>query len=528
MSQSALSKQQLLQILQRGVGLQRDRKFLEAERCYQTVLLHVPHQADALNLMGTLALEASDEGAAAEFFAKALKQDPKNPTYRHNLGNALMGLRDYGAATSHFRKALDAKPGQIESLCLIGNCYNQMSRAAEGLPFVEKAMRLQADHPLVRVTLADIKINLGKMDEAEAILKQSIERRVAVARCYQSLAALRSFTADAPELKAIEGELQRPDWPEPSRAMLHGAVAKMLNDAKHYDAAIFHFDQAKSQAARRYNIEAFEKHVDFLINLFDPVFLAARKDFGDASAKPVFILGMPRSGTTLTEQIISSHPNVAGAGELGEVSALARQLGDRPRNEARYREKLLTLTAGESKTLAQEYLRYIEKFSRDALRVTDKMPHNFEHIGLIALLFPKATIIHCRRDAIDNCMSCYMNAFSDAHGYNADFAKLGRYYRAYDRLMQHWHKVLPGRILDSRYETLVEEQEMQSRKLVAHMGLPWDDACLDYTANDRTVNTISRWQVRQPIYKTSVKRWKVYEKHIGPLIEALGPLADVG
>jgi hypothetical protein len=187
----------------------------------------------------------------------------------------------------------------------------------------------------------------------------------------------------------------------------------------------------------------------------------------------------------------------------------------------------MSLPREESAKLAQRYLKFIDRTSREAARVTDKMPHNFEQVGLIALLFPNATIIHCMRDAIDNCLSCYMSALSDAHAYTTDLGKLGRYYRAYDRLMKHWHKVLPGRIFENQYETLVADQEGQSRKLIAHCKLEWDDACLNYTENERSVTTISRWQVRQPIYKTSMKRWKPYEKHLGPLIAGLGDLADV-
>jgi hypothetical protein len=154
------------------------------------------------------------------------------------------------------------------------------------------------------------------------------------------------------------------------------------------------------------------------------------------------------------------------------------------------------------------------------------MPHNFELIGLVGVLFPNAHIIHCRRDAIDNCISCFVLQFSEAHSYSADLETLGLYYREYDRLMRHWSKVLPGRIFENQYETLIEDQEEQSRRLIDHLGLPWDDACLRFFERDGSVNTFSRWQVRQPIYKSSVKRWKNYESEIRPLIDSLGDLAE--
>lgn len=174
-----------------------------------------------------------------------------------------------------------------------------------------------------------------------------------------------------------------------------------------------------------------------------------------------------------------------------------------------------------------DYLANLRLYTSSASRIIDKMPHNFELVGLIAILFPNARIIHCRRDAIDNCVSCFISSFSEAHGYAADLGILGQYYREYDRLMRHWQTVLPGRILENRYEDLISDQEGQSRRLIDHLGLPWDDACLRFFDKAGSVRTLSRWQVRQPIYTSSVKRWKNYEGKIQPLIDALGDLADV-
>ena len=521
-----MPKAKLLQLLQAGIDLQRQQRFTEAERNYQIVLHHMPQMPEALNLMGTLALEAEEFAIAAEYFEKAAKQRPKDSLIQHNLGSTYMSLHQHDLAIRHFTRALDIKPGQMDTLCLIGSCYNRSSRAEEGLPFLERAQRLDPEHPSVRITIAEAYINLGRMDEAEQLLKICIEKNVAKPRAYQSLSALKKYNRDSQELAAVRAQLASPDHPEEALVPLRYAAAKMANDAKLYDESMEHFRFAKQKLAAKYESSAYDRRVEQMAAIFNPMFLGTRKNYGDSSSQPVFIVGMPRSGTTLTEQIISSHPSVVGAGELGEIASIAHDLGDSPMSLAKYAERINAMTAAESKELAQRYLKRISRYSRDALRITDKMPHNFEHVGLISLLFPYATIIHCRRDAIDNCLSCYMNAFSDAHAYNADFKKLGLYYRAYDRLMKHWHKVLPGRILDSKYEELVDFQEEKSRALISHADLPWDEACLNFTENDRTVTTISRWQVRQPIYKSSVKRWKSYEKHLLPLIDALGDLAN--
>jgi len=425
------------------------------------------------------------------------------------------------------RKALDLKPGQIDSLALLSNCFNRLGKAEEAIQFADKGLRMDENHASCRIAKADALISLGRMEEAEALLKNNIADRIAVSKSWQSLSAVKKFASDSPELDAVRNELQDPGLTEEQKTHMHYALAKMANDGKHYDEAMAEYIAAKAKDAASYDIVQYERRVDSLIEFFNPLFLGARKDFGDPSQRPVFIVGMPRSGTTLTEQIISSHPLVAGAGELGEMGSIARSVGDNIRLMSRYGSQLMSLSREESAKQAQRYLKFIDRTSREAARVTDKMPHNYEHVGLIALLFPNATIIHCKRDAIDNCLSCYMNAFSDAHSYNTDLGKLGRYYRAHDRLMKHWYRVLPGRIFENQYETLVADQEGQSRKLIAHCKLDWDDACLNYTENERGVTTISRWQVRQPIYKTSMKRWKPYEKHLGPLIAGLGDLADI-
>ncbi len=524
---SDADRRQLQMMLQQGVNLQRDGKFVDAERCYQMVLQRVPDMPEACNFMGTIALEAKDAAVAAEYFEKAVKGSPKDPTIRHNFGSALFQLGEYHDAIVQLRRALELKPRQIDSISLMSNCYNRLGKSEEAVQFAEKGLRMDESNSSCRTAKADALVSLGRMAEAEALLKKNIQDDIGVAKSWQSLAAVRKFSSDSPELDAVRTKLREPELQEQEKIPLHFALAKMANDAKLYDEAMAEFIAAKAKDAASYDILQYERRVDSLIEFFNPLFLGARKDFGKPSQRPVFIVGMPRSGTTLTEQIISSHPQVTGAGELGEMASIARHIGDHVRLMSRYGAKLMSMSREESAALAQRYLKFIDRTSREAARVTDTMPHNFEHVGLIALLFPNATIIHCKRDAIDNCLSCYMNAFSDSHAYNTDIAKLGRYYRAYDRLMKHWHKVLPGRIFDNQYEELVADQEGQSRKLIAHCKLEWDDACLNYTANERGVSTISRWQVRQPIYKTSMKRWKPYEKHLGPLIAGLGDLADV-
>jgi hypothetical protein len=260
-------------------------------------------------------------------------------------------------------------------------------------------------------------------------------------------------------------------------------------------------------------------------SIFTQEFFAEREGYGDPSQKPVFIVGMPRSGTTLAEQIIASHGHVAAAGEIGIPRGIAMSLGYGAPDEKGFARRVRALTQHEARTLAREGLAILNRFSTSATRITDKLPHNFQFLGLAALLFPKAKIIHCRRNPLDTCVSCFLTPLREEHSYAQDLTTLGAYYREYAALMDHWRHVLPMPILEVEYEALVTDLEAQSRRLIDFIGLEWDRACLDFQTSGRAVHTLSRSQVRRPVYTTSIGRWRRYEKHLGPLLAALGDLA---
>ncbi|WP_162914427.1 tetratricopeptide repeat-containing sulfotransferase family protein [Taklimakanibacter lacteus] len=516
---------EVLQALQRGVDLQRQRKFIEAERIYQGILHRLPEHPDALHLMGTLAVEANQMDVAVDYFERAVKRRPRHPHYLGNLGTAYLDSGNMDEAIATLRKAVEAAPSLIEALCNLARAYRRNSKASNGLPFLERAERIAADHPLVAVGFGETLRDLGRMDEAAAHFRRAIAAGHSLPRAYQGLSSTRKFNDGDPELAELAAIITRTGLSDGERESFHHALGKMCNDARRYDDAMMHFRTAKEISGRRFNIVQYRKAIDTLAGLFTPLFFHERKGFGDPSELPVFIIGMPRSGTTLTEQIAASHPEVHGAGELSDIRQIASMLGFAYAHPENFVAGLKAMTAGQSREIAGRYLRRLRKQSVQAARVTDKMPHNFEMLGLIALLFPKARIVHCRRDAIDTCVSCFMNQFSETHGYNADLTNVGLYYREYDRLMGHWRRVLPLPILEHSYEELTDAQEPASRRLIAHLGLDWNDACLNYHETDRTVGTISRWQVRQPIYKSSVRRWANYEAHLAPLFTALGDLA---
>lgn len=511
-------------LLKQAYEHQQAKRLGEAQDLCLKVLGRTPNHPLALYIMGTVCLGYDDE-AALRYFARAVGEEPNNPYYHLSLGEAYAKLSEFSAAVKHIEYALEVQRDLVEALCALGRVYTQFDKPDLALPLYEKALKTNRDHPKVRIGMAAALTGLGRMEEAGSYLKEAIERRVDVAAAYYDLVQSRKFTEEPSELQSILRELKAPQLKSEAVQNLHYAAGKVLNDLRRYAEAFDHFNKAKRAAGYKFDIDQYRRFVDLTITTFTPDLFAARSNYGNPSEVPVFVVGMPRSGTTLTEQICASHPDVHGAGELSKLRRVANAIG-LTTSATDLNKPIMTVTEGLSKTLAEEHLSYLRERAPTAQRIVDKMPHNSELIGLLTLLFPNARIIHCRRDAIDNCVSCFVLPFSSAHSYNSDLRTLGLYYREYDRLMRHWNEVFPGRIFENRYETLVEDQEAQSRRLIDYLGLPWDDACLRFFDREGAVTTPSRWQVRQPIYKSSVKRWKNYESEIQPLIGALGDLAN--
>ncbi|TIP09036.1 tetratricopeptide repeat-containing sulfotransferase family protein [Mesorhizobium sp.] len=505
---------------------QQAKRLDEAQDLCLRVLARTPNHPLALYILGTVCLGYDDE-AALRYFARAVGEEPENPYYHLSLGDAYLKVSEYTPAIKHMQYALELQPGLVEALCALGRAYTQFDKPDMALPLYERALKIKRDHPKVRTGLASALSSLGRMDEAAVYLKEAIERRTEIPTAYNDLVQTKKFTEEPEELQSILRELGNPKLDADGAHKLHHAAGKVLNDLRRYEDAFDHFNKAKLASGYKFDIDLHRRWIDSLIETFTPDFFAARAGYGNPSEVPVFVVGMPRSGTTLTEQICASHPDVHGAGELAKLRRVANAIGLKSSSAGDLNRPIRSITEDLSRTLAEEHLSYLRERAPAALRVVDKMPHNFEMIGLIGLLFPNARIIHCRRDAIDNCVSCFVLNFSEGHSYNTDLKTLGLYYREYDRLMRHWNEVFPGLIFENRYETLVEDQEAQSRRLIEYLGLPWDDACLRFFDRDGSVNTPSRWQVRQPIYKSSVKRWKNYENEIQPLIQSLGDLAEI-
>ena len=510
-------------LLQQGIALQQKGDIGLAAEVYQRVLGSHPNHPDALHLLGTVAVSARQIQSAVDLFRRAVAGKPSDPAIHFNLANALLEQDDPATAEVHIRKALKLHPDLHAAQALLAECRAAAGATQEARELYADALAHSPDNPRAIMGHANLCMAMGEVETAKTIYRRALTVRLTAPRALARLAACERLAKDSPEATLIAQLLGQPGLGPVDRLNLSFAAGRIAEAAGDYDEAFVRFSDAKRAGAGSFDMAGHRQELKTAKLLFTKPFFEARARHGRTSARPVFVVGMPRSGTTLVEQIISRHPDAAVGGELRDIGRIATSLGfggDDPRDFAK---RLRRLAGSDAGTLADSYLAELDRISASARRVTDKNPGNFKRLGLIALLFPNARVIHCRRDPLDTCLSCFTSPLNaQTHGYATDLATLGAYYREYIALMDHWRDVLPLRIHELDYERLIDSPEEQSRKLIDFMGLPWDPACLAPHESTRPVHTISMTQVREPIYKTSVGRWRNYESHLGPLKAALG------
>jgi tetratricopeptide (TPR) repeat protein len=393
-----------------------------------------------------------------------------------------------------------------------------LDRAAELMPQPASAFGNKA------VTLME----MGRRDEAMAAFDEALRREPALASAWFNRADAKKFAADDPDIAAMEallasGTVQSRD----DRMCLHFALGKAYLDVNQTGPAFRHLDEGNrmKRATISYDAAATARWMAEIAARFPDQRFRQFGNAGTASEVPVFVIGMPRSGTTLVEQVLAAHPQVHGAGELPLVQRLAQRVYGPDRTAQPYPDFIDRFGAAEFAAFGRYYLAEATRLAPDMPRIVDKMPANFLYAGLIHLALPGARIIHCRRDALDTCLSCYSKLFSAEQEFSYDLAELGRFHRSYRHLTDHWRQVLPAsRFIEVDYAEIVEDLEAAARRLIDFLGLAWDDACLDFHRSGRPVKTASMNQVRQPIYKSSLGRAESYRAHLGPLIDALdGP-----
>ncbi len=484
-----------------------------AELLKRSIALN-PKDPRAHNHLGQIHIALKDNSAAARCFERALEIDPDNVDALNNLANVVR-VRDLLKAIELYRRALALRPQAAFAAYNLAQALNEDSAVDEALELFRRTIELDPRHCDARHSLGVLLEQRGRFDEA-------IEQYLAVQRLQpthvSSLANLldiRDYEPDAATVAKAEALLKSAAAPEEDRIKLHHGLGKHYDRQGAYDQAFAHFAGSKAILRSQgpgFDIGAVTRSFDGLRQAFDSSAFGPDLPTGSPSDRPVFIVGLPRSGTTLTEQILASHPAAFGAGELRKIPEIVKYL--RPD----YPECIAEMGAEDLQPLADDYLDLLESLAGpDAARVSDKLPTNALHLGMIARLFPNARIVHCRRDPMDIALSCFIELFDLEQDYTTNFDDFGRYFLLHEQLMAHWRRVLPIEIHELRYEAMVADPEATSRALIAYCGLDWDPRCLDFTRTERTVKTPSRWQVRQPIYDRSVGRWRNYAAHMAGL-----------
>jgi tetratricopeptide (TPR) repeat protein len=507
-------------------------RIAEALPHYQQALAIRPDDPDTLLTIAQALSKADRAREAIDTCRRALALAPDSTAAHFQLALLLKQAGDAEGAAASYRAALDRDPAMADARLNLGNILFDQSRMAEALAQFESYSKLRPNSVESEMNKAECHMAVGDFDAVRACLERTLAIEPGHVKAHAGLAQIKQFETGDERIVELEALLARPSLADAERLDAGFALGKILDDLGRYDEAFERYGAANAVwgAPQPFDANRHAGLVSRQIRTFDRTFFDKRTDAGGSpSEQPVFIVGMPRSGTSLVEQVIASHSEAFGAGERPDINRLSYDLPALIGASDPFPECVDRLDGTSTERLGAEYLAALSGLAPEAgeaRRITDKMPGNFLHLGLIAVLFPRARVVHCRRDPMDTCLSCYFQNFVAEHEYAYDLSDLGAYYREYERLMVHWRETLPLPMFEVAYEDLIADQERVSRELITFCGLEWDDACLRFHETERLVRTASYWQVRQPIYDSSVERWRNYDAHLAPLRRALGRPSD--
>ena len=509
----------------RGVTLANLGRLGEALASYDRVLELDPRHVQTLNNRGVALQAFGRVPEAIQNLDLAVSIDPRNTPALCNLANALRQLNRFEEALVCCERALAVDPNHVVASNERGVALGKLGRLEQAVAAFKRTLKLDPKHVEAHENLFVVLTELGRTEEATLSIEEAIRLAPGRVRPYYNLTETRKISPGDPRIANMEAiAAQMSQLGATAKIEICFSLGKTYADIGDYDRSFKWLSQGcgLKRELTDYDEASTLGMMERTAKAFDARLLARKAGSGVASRVPVFILGMPRSGTTLVEQILASHPEVYAAGEI-EAFLSAMVQCSAAQGVPDTAEGFAGLSPAGLAELGEDYLKRVTPLAPEAARIVDKSLQSFRFAGLIHLALPNARFIHLRRNPIDNCLSCYTKLFVSDLPYTYDLGELGRYWKAYDRLMAHWRQVLPKEtLLEVRYEDVVADLEAQARAIVSHVGLDWDPACLDFHQTDRPVRTASLMQVRQPIYSTAVGRWRAYEKHLGPLVEALG------
>jgi tetratricopeptide (TPR) repeat protein len=499
-----------------------DRK--TAESIFRDIL-----QADASHVAAVCGLAAISltvgRGADAERLLRhALKQSAHLPLAWRGLSQALVDLGQLPEAETAVRHLLKIEPENPKNWVVLGNVCTRMMRQPDALIAFEEAARLNPAEVRLRLSIGHLHKTLGNRRECEEAYKACLEFDPNFSEVYWSLADLKTYVFSDAEVAAMQALIKGDGGDDTDQAHLHFALGRAFEHRGNYAAAFEHYAAGNRRRRKTvvFDIRVFETKTRRVCECFNAAFFAKRTNAGYGDPAPIFVVGLPRSGSTLVEQILASHTSVEGTFELPNVLTIVREFDHANPEHDAYPESVGSVPLAQFGLLGRRYIDETSPLRSGRPHFIDKMPNNFSHVGLIHSMLPNAIVIDVRRHPMDSCFSTYKQHFAEGQSFSYDLDDLGRYYRCYLSLMDHWDRVLPGKVLHLRYEDLVRDPESNIRRLLTHCGLEFEPACLAFHETKRPVRTASAEQVRQPLYASGVGYWKNFQSQLEPLRLALG------
>jgi tetratricopeptide (TPR) repeat protein len=504
---------------ERAASLHRQGKVSEAEPMYRAILAADPNHFGALRHLGVIAMTTGRMDAAVGLLSRAVAAHPRSAVTHNDLGIALAQLARHSEAADHFRTAVEIDHSLMVAHGNLGGTLAAMGRYEDAVACYERALAIDPGSAEIYGSMGNALKTLGRIEESRTAYEKAIALAPDRPRLYYHLSEVKRFASGDAHVATMEAMPPHADAGE--RVFLHFARAKAYADMGRHDAAFRELAEGNrlKRASTRYDEADVLGMLTRIAQVFTPELMQAKAGQGDPSRLPIFVLGMPRSGSSLVEQILASHPHCYGAGESTVFNDAVKSVLNRTQ---KFPESVPELSDEQFRQAGGRHAAAMSAIAPKAERVVDKTLGNFAYAGMIHLALPNARIVHVKRDAADACVSCFSKLFATEFRYTYDLSELGRYYRAYTAMMEHWRRVLPPRVmLEVQYEDLVDDLEPNARRIVAHCGLDWDAACLSFHKTERAVRTYSATQVRQPIYRSAIGRWRVYEKNLEPLLREL-------
>lgn len=513
-------------------SLIHENRLYQAERICRGFLQSRPHHPEAMRLLAELGIKFQILDDAEFLLESCVEFEPNFQRARLDYVEVLQKRQKFDRAVEQAEVLLRSDPDNSGFRICLANAQLAAGQFEQALANYDRVLAKHPGHHGVQVSRGHALKTIGRIEDAVTAYRSGYQTKPDYGDAFWSLANLKTYRFSDRELEQMREQEAAPETDENDRIHLCFALGKALEDREDFARSFEYYQRGNDLKRRssRYNTERIDAELDQQMALCDPDFFERRQNQGHPAPDPIFILGLPRSGSTLLEQILASHSQVDGTMELANILALAHRLNGRrmQHEQPRYPGILAELSAEQLRKLGETYIQETRFHRQGAPFFIDKMPNNFRHIALIQTILPNAKIIDARRSPMACCFSGYKQLFAEGQEFTYGQERIGHYYRKYHQVMEHWDRVLPGRILRINHEDVVDDLENQVARLLDYCGLPFESACVDFHQTRRAIRTPSAEQVRQPIYKSGTERWRHYEEFLGPLKTALGPLAETG